>query len=151
MKRKKYLLFALFVSVLFVSNTKIQKVKGSVPPTDVTIRNSKSLTTSFLSMTDEELSKRFGGMTESAIDEMFEGRNESDEVVALSSDGMIIGSGNVRDFDDSKRKVIINSETDPNAISIKDLKIFIKEWLNKKGKLQVQVSHPDKPVSACCN
>ena len=126
MKRKKYLLFALFVSVLFVSNTKIQKVKGSVPPTDVTIRNSKSLTTSFLSMTDEELSKRFGGMTESAIDEMFEGRNESDEVVALSSDGMIIGSGNVRDFDDSKRKVIINSETDPNAISIKDLKIFIK-------------------------
>ena len=68
MKRKKYLLFALFVSVLFVSNTKIQKVKGSVPPTDVTIRNSKSLTTSFLSMTDEELSKRFGGMTESAID-----------------------------------------------------------------------------------
>jgi len=132
MKRKKYLLFALFVSVLFVSNTKIQKVKGSVPPTDVTIRNSKSLTTSFLSMTDEELSKRFGGMTESAIDEMFEGRNESDEVVALSSDGMIIGSGNVRDFDDSKRKVIINSETDPNAISIKDLKIFIKEWLNKK-------------------
>ena len=23
--------------------------------------------------------------------------------------------------------------------------------LQKKGKLQVQVSHPDKPVSACCN
>ena len=22
---------------------------------------------------------------------------------------------------------------------------------NIKGKLQVQVSHPDKPVSACCN
>ena len=25
------------------------------------------------------------------------------------------------------------------------------EYLGKNGKLQVQVSHPDKPVSACCN
>ena len=36
--------------------------------------------------------------------------------------------------------------------------IFFSYWLflafvdfAKKGKLQVQVSHPDKPVSACCN
>ena len=25
------------------------------------------------------------------------------------------------------------------------------KYLANKGKLQVQVSHPDKPVSACCN
>ena len=28
---------------------------------------------------------------------------------------------------------------------------LLKILKNTKGKLQVQVSHPDKPVSACCN
>ena len=34
-------------------------------------------------------------------------------------------------------------------ISFKDF--TFKYDLQKNGKLQVQVSHPDKPVSACCN
>ena len=42
--------------------------------------------------------------------------------------------------------------------SLEDNAILIRESISPtskdtelKGKLQVQVSHPDKPVSACCN
>ena len=43
----------------------------------------------------------------------------------------------------------MNKEYD--EIKDQEKKIWKDEELMFKGKLQVQVSHPDKPVSACCN
>ena len=42
-----------------------------------------------------------------------------------------------------KYQQLLNKKDDVNNV--------IKEAKEKLGKLQVQVSHPDKPVSACCN
>ena len=38
-----------------------------------------------------------------------------------------------------------------NGKTIKFLRITTKYDTKSDGKLQVQVSHPGKPVSACCN
>ena len=38
-----------------------------------------------------------------------------------------------------------------NYSDLKKFGITDEEDILTKGKLQVQVSHPDKPVSACCN
>ncbi len=42
---------------------------------------------------------------------------------------------------------LLTTVVDANYGATKDL----VDELKKRGKLQVQVSHPDKPVSACCN
>ncbi|SCA92719.1 putative mobile element (chromosomal cassette SCCmec type IVc) [Pseudolactococcus piscium] len=70
---------------------------------------------------------------------------------AIEGNEIKIKEWNEIDSDYSNFKDIVNQELDRLGLE------FRLELLNNdlgykiKGKLQVQVSHPDKPVSACCN
>ena len=46
-----------------------------------------------------------------------------------------------------------NTQTNDLSETLDEITLIELSKFNKenKGKLQVQVSHPDKPVSACCN
>ncbi|MBO0470550.1 hypothetical protein JZO66_08325 [Enterococcus sp. DIV0242_7C1] len=79
------------------------------------------LTISMYEMSDEELYQRFGYPSEAGIEELFFDNKDTDKIVALK-DGSIL-SGEMVDND---ILVEVSSETDPNALTVREAKELLK-------------------------
>lgn len=117
-------------SISTTSNSEIQ-----VPKIENDKQDIKSHTVSLNNMSIEELYTRFGYLTDDQIDNYSPDLNDTDKVVAPSGGGIIgsiNGKGNATSEKISNDGLVynvaeINPNTDPNAITYREFKDFLKK------------------------
>lgn len=101
----------------FDDNKEIAKVENKT----------ESATLDMKSMSNEELYKQFGYHTDQELEDVYGNSNESDKVVILSVGGVFKGQLSKPVNESSESIIEVDSETDPHAITMKEMKQILKE------------------------
>lgn len=128
--------FTMLIGGYFLLNLDSVNSNAQIKDQKIAEHNNKktSLTKNIYSMSDEELYKEFGDLSEEQLKERFLEFKDSDKIVVLSAGGQLTGNGEAElvDYKENHRQVI-NASTDSNAISVKDLKELL---ISKRDNLR---------------
>lgn len=149
MKRSLLLISAcacfVFAAGKLISSNQYVEAKNVLTSTMITsdrevsetqTHDANSATVSIDNMSAEEIYGRFGYLTDEQIENYYPGLDDTDKVVAPTGGGIIHSDSDTSSValeklseDDSTKNVLaeINPNTDPNAITYRKLKDFLKE------------------------
>lgn len=128
--------FTILIGGYFLLNLDSVNSSAQIKDQKIAEHNNKktSLTKNIYAMSDEELYKEFGDLSEEQLKERFLEFKDSDKIVVLSAGGQLTGNGESElvDYKENHRQVI-NASTDSNAVSVKDLKELL---ISKRDNLR---------------